>query len=112
MIILRYDAKSGIPFRDGEVEEYVANLAQYIQESNLDLLFVVATENIINAVRLGVKEGRLPIQAVRMEYLPTDATEPLVLEIGTDGNIAPWLAGYCDTNERYIARIIEWDTIG
>lgn len=114
MFILRYDAYTGIPFRDGEVEFYINAIQSYLAKNADDLIFLVSTENIINGVRCAVKDGRLALDQIRMEYneYAADGTHNTAqLTMNAGGRYPHWPAGYCDTNERYIDKLIDW-TLG
>lgn len=111
MITICYDAVNGVPFRDGEIEIYIAAMQSHIANNMENLTLTVATENIINGVRVAVKQKRLPHDQVRMEYAepqPDGSCRLVHLGMNTNGRYPIWPAGYCDTNERYIDKLIDW----
>ncbi len=110
MLRLTYDALGGMPFRDGEVEHYLAAVITGLTElPDVDLNLHTATENLINAVRVAVLDGRLSVVQVELLYLDHMEHRLTPIQLTYRGRILDWPNGFCDTNANYTRRLVDWD---
>jgi hypothetical protein len=111
MITVIYDAKNGIPFRDGEVDEYIDCLIEdLINHDNLQeptFEITIATDNFLEAIRLAVRQRRIPFMWVRLMWYPADQ-DPYIIEIDPNGNLSEWPEGFADYTQNIVARLVDW----
>jgi hypothetical protein len=116
MLYLTYDALNGAPYRDGEIEHYITAIVHAQNEHPLTLMELsTATDNIINGIRVAIKQGRIPLHLVRLQfrnYYPHGMFFGggllQTLAIDGDGRISDWPVGFCDTNDKFIEALIDW----
>ena len=105
-MIIVYDAFNGIPIRDGEVENYIeAIISANSTDDGATLQLTFATENIILGLRVAIKEQRIPYQALDFRFQQDGIDTPQFVIVNVAGEAyAP--AGFCDTSERYLIRLL------
>jgi hypothetical protein len=70
MLIIRYDAKYGMPVRDGDAEQYAFELVRRANENPEEITTLeVATENIINALRVAVKRTYIAPERIQVQFV-------------------------------------------
>jgi len=89
-------SKSGSPVSDCLAEEYV--LTHYAENKDM----VVSTENVITAARVLVNEGKISSVVIDLYF------EDTLLEIDRNGRLRRWPIGFCDYNDRWLERLIDW----
>lgn len=98
MITITYDAKHGRPFADGQVDDFVTGLI-YRNSKGHQQGIVVSTENIITALRVAVREGKIAAQDVAFWYNGTQ------LKLYPDGGIETWPDGFADFTEKKLLKL-------
>jgi len=112
---LIYDAVNGLPIRDGEVDLYVDTIIRTHADSVITL--DIASELLVTAIRVAIREGRLAPDHLQMLYRAYRADaggllrEQPLQEIHFDrhGRSGFWPAGFCDHSENYLMRLLDWD---
>jgi predicted ATPase len=99
MISINYDPIHGEAIRDGSVDSLVN---QWIKRDFVTI--DVSTSNIVDALRLAVKEGRLP-----KEHIVFFFREKTKIRIDDNGNLDHWPEGFCDTLDKITERLIDWN---
>jgi hypothetical protein len=102
MIKMIYRAKSGNAFPDGRVIEEVEWLITLLPDTEISF----STENILLAVRVAIKQGRLPREAVELWFDAENGSPKRRLTIYPGGGISPWPDGFCDTTDNLIIALL------
>lgn len=106
MLIVVYDAFDGTPIRDGDVHDIidvtVKNLASI--RALTEVRAVYASSVMIDAYRLAISEGRIPVEDIAFEFKGNRLRHDHL------GQIEHWPDGFCDTGHKIIGKIIGWDT--
>lgn len=111
MITLIYDAFQGTPHRDGEVITTVDTLAaQNTADTTQEIIITTATENLLNALRVAVRQEKIPLEQVRIVYRkPEDSSGPAadrIVKLYKSGGIAPWPNGFADITDRLLMELL------
>jgi len=101
MITLQYEPKIGIPFRDGDVDDYI-NAFKFLIEGGQELTMLFATDNILEAIRAAVVEKQIPFDSIQFIYGDE------IIRINPDGGLSIWPEGFADYTAKKAAIIGRW----
>lgn len=111
MLTLIYDAVLGRPIADGLVERYVDRLQRKLERGE-DVVCVFSTDNVLNAIRVRIRNKVIPLDSVRLLYrrgpdgwANKDQSDQ-ELRIYPSAGIAPWPDGFCDRIETYLMELL------
>jgi hypothetical protein len=104
MLKMVYDAKFGQPIRDGDLEELVLRLLDLAADGNRHE-FRFATDNILDAVRVAVRNEQFPIERLSIFYQQTPEME-VELKMYPSGGISPRPEGFCDRKDFYLTELL------
>lgn len=107
MLTLVYDAIDGQAFPDGQVDTYVEAIVKEIG-IGVEVPITFSTDNILNGIRVAIKQGRIPLDQVRLVCYRVISGEIVdrELRIYESGGITPWPDGFCDTNYTYLMKLL------
>jgi hypothetical protein len=119
MIVLRYDSLRGNPYADGMADRIVAHrIRRQKHAPGLEHLIHTSTDNVLNALRVALKQGRIALQDIRIEYVDRERAfnEPAphnappyrirTLRLYPSGGISPRPRGFADFTEHWLMELL------
>lgn len=94
-INITYDATNGIPVRDGDTHKIVEEFASSMKEVN----FVAGTENIIDRLRVAVKDKIINPEDITIFFKET------VITVYDNGRLSSFPEGFCCHTEDCLMRL-------
>lgn len=107
ILTLIYDADFGTPHRDGTLNNVVDTTIEVLKLS--DTTITTATENILHAFRLAVRQNRISHKNIAIVYrFRDDGPRPvdMCIPIDRQGNLWSWPEGFADYQDKIILQLI------
>lgn len=101
MITIIYDANFGLSIADGKVLEYVDSMIDFHNtDPQKKIEYHVSTSLVIHAMRLAIKQGKIPNTLVLFQY------KDHCFHADEHGRFEKWTEGFCDIWENIIISLI------
>lgn len=90
------------PAAQSRMGEFLANVMQ----TEVQVFVETHSEHVLNACRLGVREGKLPPEELNVLYFRRDSVDPILrIEVDKDGMIRDWPDGFFDQRTHEFIRL-------
>jgi ferredoxin-NADP reductase len=102
MIRIVYDAELGHALPDGKVRAFVDQLAKENNEAadlTAESVWCIGTEQIIDHIRLAIKDGKISHEQVIFEYKGEE------IRSDKDGRLPYWPKGFCEITSQVLMNL-------
>jgi hypothetical protein len=100
MITIEY-AKNGKTYSDFEVEKFANEYCVIYSETKKDTTYVVSNENIVDAMKLMVAEGKISNEHLQFKF------EDELINVNNKGEIEKYPIGFCDYTTNILFKLFK-----
>lgn len=102
-LIVRYAKSGGLICPDESLYDY----ARFLWESRLTTPdVVVSNEMLVMAIRVLIKQGKIPYDKIAFEYVIEDG-DAVLIAANKDGRLELYPSGFCDTADDMLSILLE-----